>query len=242
VPRKVQIVCATMGFLFVVFLFGGIICAHFLPPVGADWSADRVAAHYRDHAGGIRLGAVLMMLGAGMTAPWSALLAAHMKRIEGSFSPLTYMYLIASAAGFVAIFMPVMIFMAASYRPERAPELTQLLNDLAWIPFITNGPPAIVQALSFGTAVLSDRSAKPAFPRWVGYFNYWEALSFLPACILVFFKTGPFAWHGALSFWLPATTFGTWFIVMGVMMLRALPPKSDRPTGEDDEIILRQLA
>lgn len=236
--RKVQIVCASMGFVFVVVLFGGIIAASMFPPFSPDSTAAETAAWYQEHTTGIRFGMVLMMFGALMTAPWGALLAAHIKRIEGEFSPLTYTFLAATAAGCVAIFMPVMIFSAAAFRPDRAAEITQAMNDMAWIPFIMNGPPAITQAVVFGAAVLMDKRVRPAFPRWSAYYSWWVAFGFLPACILLFFKTGPFAWNGILSFWLAAVVFGTWFITMSVLMLKALPPKEERVPNEDDDLIL----
>jgi len=236
--RKVQIVCASMGFAFVVVLFGGIIVAGMLPPFSPSAGAEEVAAWYQDNTNGIRFGMVLMMFGALMTAPWGALLAAHIKKVEGEFTPLTYTFLAATAAGCVAIFMPVMIFSAAAFRPERSAEITQTLNDMAWIPFIMNGPPAITQAIVLGAAILMDKRARPAFPRWAGYYNFWVGFGFLPACILLYFKSGPFAWNGVLSFWLAAVVFGTWFITMSILMLRALPEREERPETADDELIL----
>jgi len=220
--RLTQIACASCGFVFVVVLFGGIIAAGWIPPVAPSDTAEEVSRYYAEHANGIRTMAVMVMFGAGLTIPFAALMATHVRRMEGGpFAPLFAVNLIAGAAGVVAIFMPAMLLGAAAYRPERSPELTQALNDLAWVPFIMNGPPAIAQAVSFGMAVLGDKSDRPAFPRWLGFYNFWVAFCFLPACILVYFKTGPFAWDGLLSFWLAATVFGTYFLIMGVMFIRA---------------------
>lgn len=220
--RKIQIACASSGILFVALLFGGIVAAGWFPPIHPDLTAEQTAAEWASHTNGIRLASVLIMFGAGMTIPFLALQAAHVRRMEGgSFTPLAWANLAAGTAGVAAIFMPAMIFAAASYRPERSPEITQALSDLGWIPFIMNGPPAITQAVTFGIAVLIDRNTVRAFPRWMGYYSFWVAFCFLPACILPFFKTGPFAWNGLLSFWLAAVVFGTYFIVMTVMMIRA---------------------
>jgi hypothetical protein len=222
VSRPIQIACAWCGILFVFVLFGGIIAAGWIPPIQPSHSADQVARYYQEHANGIRTMAVMVMFGAGLTIPFAALMATHVRRMEGSsFAPLFAVNLIGGAAGACAIFMPAMLLGAAAYRPDRSPEITQALNDLAWVPFIMNGPPAIAQAVSFGLAVLGDRSERPAFPRWLGFYNFWVAFCFLPACILVYFKHGPFAWNGLLSFWLAATVFGTYFIIMGVMFIRA---------------------
>lgn len=220
--RQIQIACASCGIAFVFVLFGGILAAGWIPPVAPSDSAAEVASYYQEHANGIRTMAVMVMFGAGLTIPFSALLCTHVRRMEGTqFAPLFAINMIAGCAGVVAIFMPAMLLGATAYRPERTPELTQALNDLAWVPFIMNGPPAIAQAVSFGIAVLGDKSDRPAFPRWLGFYNFWVAFCFLPACILVYFKTGPFAWNGLLSFWLAATVFGTYFIIMGVMLIKA---------------------
>lgn len=225
--RKVQIACASSGFLLVVLLFGGLLAAHWIPPVSPNETADQIAARYAAHANGIRLGAVLMLFGAGFTVPLGALIAAHIKKIEGAFSPLAYIQIIGAAGGLVAISIPVMIFGVAAFRPDRDPHLIQLLSDLGWVPFIMNGPPAILQAVSFGVAILQDRREKPAFPRWLGYFNFWAAFCFLPAFLLLFFKTGPFAWNGLLSFWLAAALFGGWFLIVPIMLLRAVPRRGE---------------
>lgn len=223
--RPIQIACASCGFMLVVLLFGGLLAAHWIPPVSPAESAQHIADRYRDHAGGIRLGAVLMLFGAGFTVPLGALIAAHIKQVEGEFSPLAYIQLIGAAGGLVAISVPVLIFGAASFRPERDIHLTQLLNDLGWVPFIMNGPPAILQAVSFGVAILKDERPSAPFPRWLAYYNFWAAFCFLPAFLLLFFKHGPFAWNGLLSFWLAAALFGGWFLVCSVMLLRAVPPR-----------------
>jgi len=227
--RPVQLVCASCGFLLVILLFGGIIASGWMPPLSPSESAAEIAARYTDHTNGIRVGAVMMLWGAGATVPVGCLIAAHIRRIEGDFSPLAYIQLVGCAGGLIAITLPVLFFGVAAFRPERGADLTLLINDLAWVPFIINGVPAVLQAVSWGVAILSDRSGAPAFPRWLGYFNFWAAFSFLPAFLLLFFKTGPFAWNGLLSFWLAATLFGCWFIVAAVMLIRAAP-KAASPT------------
>jgi len=228
--RPVHLVCASCGFLLVVLLFGGIIASGWMPPLSPSESATEIAARYAEHTSGIRVGAVMMLWGAGATVPVGCLIAAHIRKVEGEFSPLTYIQVVGCAGGLIAITMPVLFFGVAAFRPERGADLTLMLNDLGWIPFIINGVPAILQAVSWGIAILSDRREEPPFPRWLGYFNFWAAFSFLPAFLLLFFTTGPFAWNGLLSFWLPATLFGGWFLVASVMLIRAAP-KAASPTA-----------
>jgi hypothetical protein len=219
--KKIQILCASSGFLFVVLLFAGLLTTGFFPPPSPELSATEVAARWNDHPNLIRLGLVIMMFGAVATAPLVAAVSVQLKRIGPHATVLSYTQMLCGGAGIVAVFMPIMIMMAAAYRPDRDPDLIMLINDLAWIPFIINGPPAIFQCVSIGIAVLVDKRGTPIYPRWVGYLNLWIAFTFLPACLLLFFKTGPFAWNGLLSFWLAASTFGGWFLLMSVMTIRA---------------------
>lgn len=81
-----------------------------------------------------------------------------------------------------------MIWITALFRPKRSIEATPTLNDTAWLLFV-------------GLCA-------------AGFLNIWIALLFMPAAIMSFFKSGPFAWNGLLSFWVPATVFGAGFYVM----------------------------
>jgi hypothetical protein len=56
----------------------------------------------------------------------------------------------------------------------------------------------MIQNFAIGTAILSDRSN--ILPRWVGYMNFWVALSFVPDVLAYFFKAGPFSWRGLFVF------------------------------------------
>ncbi|WP_010229128.1 MULTISPECIES: DUF4386 family protein [unclassified Pseudonocardia] len=216
-----QIFCASCGLAMLLLLFGGLVAAGWVPPVAPSESAETVASRFVENANGIRVGMILILFGATCTVPFGGLLAAHMKQIEGRFSPLTYVQIACTASGLLVIALPALVFVVAAYRPGRDPQLLLLLSDLGWISFIMNGGALMLQTLSFGTAVLLDRRVDAPFPRWLGYFGLWAAFCFLPAFVLVFFTTGPFAWNGLLSFWLAAALFGGWFLVCGAMLIRA---------------------
>ena len=77
-----------------------------------------------------------------------------------------------------------------------------------------------------GLAIVSDNHERPVFARWLGYFNIWVAILFLPGGLITFFKSGPFAWNGLLAFWLPLTVFFLWYIVMFFALLKAIRQRS----------------
>jgi hypothetical protein len=53
------------------------------------------------------------------------------------------------------------------------------------------------------------------------------ALVFVPAALIPFFKTGPFAWNGVLSFWLPVGLFVVWLFVMWSVLTKAIRSQYD---------------
>ncbi len=80
---------------------------------------------------------------------------------------------------------------------------------------------------AFGLAALMDKRETPIFPRWSGFFSLWIVVLSLPALVLPLFKTGPFAWNGLFAFWLAATIFGIWLIVMTRLLLTAIDRQTD---------------
>jgi len=154
-----------------------------------------------------------LLAAAGLQAPFGALMAIRIRQMEGGrYSPLAYTQLVGTGLAVVAIIMPTFAFAAASYRPERDPQITQALNDLGWLPFVMNWPAATIQCLAIGFAILGATHA--IWPRWLGYFNLWCAFIFAAGGLVVLFKDGVFAWNGLLAFWMVAVFFGLWFLIM----------------------------
>jgi hypothetical protein len=145
-----------------------------------------------------------------------------MRRTERDFPVLTATQLVAGAVTVVFLTVPVLIWTVAAFRPERTPELIQLMSDFGWIMLIMTFPPFFVQLVAIGLAIVSDNHERPVFARWLGYFNIWVAILFLPGGLITFFKSGPFAWNGLLAFWLPLTVFFLWYIVMFFALIRAI--------------------
>ena len=219
---KTQTLCAWSGFVGANLFFGGLLIMGFIPPLLPSSNAADIAAIYQANTNGIRLGAILIMMAGGFVAPMFAAIAVQMKRIEGSEAPvLTYTQIITGAGGLFLFIVPAMVFTAAAFRPERTPEITQTINDLAWIitvmPFILG----FMQNLSIGFCIIGDKRTQPIMPRWVGFLNIWIAILFVPGCLITFFKLGPFAWNGLIGFWLPALAFGPWFLVMPYFVSKA---------------------
>ena len=66
-------------------------------------------------------------------------------------------------------------------------------------------------------------------PRWVAYFNLWCACLISPAALIEFFKVGPFAYNGIISFWFIYLVFFGWIVIMSVVVLKALTKIANAP-------------
>jgi hypothetical protein len=222
VNRSSQLACAWAGVLtLVLFGIGLGVLAQFIPPPRADDSLQEVVDLYTEDPDRLRAGLVVIMVAGGLFAPFAAGISVQLKRIEGRYSPMTYTQLACGAVNVLLIAMPVLFMLAAGFRPDRDPEVTQALHDLAWIPFVMAFPPVLIQQLSIAFAIFSN-AEQQIFPRWLGYFNAWCALLLVPGALVPFFKSGPFAWHGVFEFWLAGTIFFGWIVVMTVMLFRAV--------------------
>ena len=195
------------------FLFPG-----FLHPMSPTMSAAEVAGFYRDEAARIRYSMILFnWFGVGLV-PVVVLLALQVRRMAHRTPILSYS-LIACAGGPPALFLIAnMFWLLGAFRPDRAPELTMLFNDLAWITFSVMVSYLIAQCLLLALAIYWDRNDTRVFRPWVAHFNVATAVALMPAAFTALALDGPFAWDGLLSFWLKNIAIATWIIVMGVVL------------------------
>jgi hypothetical protein len=220
--RRTQLICAWCGPLFLLFFGLGMVpLAGLLPPPTAHDTAAQVVKLYTSHHARRQAGFTLMLVATGFIGPWVAVISAQLRRIGERVTALVYGQLVTGASLIFVVLAPVMAMIVASFRPERDPQITQALNDLAWIPFIMVFPPLAAQMVCIALAIFSD-DAEQVFPRWVAYLNVWCAVLLVPAVLLPFFKTGPFAWEGIFQFWLAALIFFGWMAVMSVMLIKVV--------------------
>lgn len=226
--RAAETVCAILGFglygfLMVVALY---FLAGFIPPHSPSLSAEQVAEIYRGNANGIRAGMLLFMIGSGLFGVQMALIYNYMRRIEvaNALSPMlsSIQMLCGAVTTAVAFMLPAMFFSIAAFRPERAPELTQLMNDIGWFFLVFPFGAFMTQSIAIGFCILSDRSALPLLPRWLGFLSIFDGFTGFAGATLPFFKTGPFAWSGFFPFWLVLGMFGAWTLAMLVCLLKAI--------------------
>lgn len=218
---KYQSLAAQCGFafeiLYTIFWAG---FGHNLPPASPNLSAQDLASIFAQHHNAILFGNCVAALVGILWVPWTAQLAVVMWRIEGSSPVLTIIEVIGGALTAWALMFCPAIWAAAAFRPDADPNTVRMLNDVGFILFnITYGITS-VQAIAAGLAGLADKSSIPVFPRWVSCWAIFTGLSFLPITAMPFFKTGPLAWNGAITFWALFGTYFIWTASMGVYMAK----------------------
>lgn len=242
--RTVHKLCAWSGTLILVTMaVGFILLAGFIPTRSPGQSAQETAQFIIEHRDRIRWGLILCMFSACLLVPFAASMAIQMRRIEGRF-PVLALIEFGSGTIFSLEFIYLMFFwQTATFRPERSPELIQLLNDMAWIPFVGLTSTAVLQVATFGVVILGDRRDRPVFPRWLGYYNLWVALMFTPGTFNVFFHSGILAWNGIVAWYIPLAVFATWAVINPIYLSKAVDTMDSDPlvatsTGpaESDEL------
>jgi len=218
---KYQLASAWCGPAFVVtFILFWMIAGHNLPNPSPALSADEISVRYHEYLGSLRLGFIVSLVVIVLYMPWTALLSAQMARIEGPFPVLTYLQLLGGGLTVMVVSFSAMFWVTGAFRPERDPALIQLLSDTGWLCIDTQYACTTLQMVAAALVGLADKSKEPLFPRWVCFLTIWCGLSFIPASLTGVLKTGPFAWNGILSFYIPYAAWLAWFAVASLYMIR----------------------
>jgi hypothetical protein len=234
-----QQLCIWAGPLMLfMFALGFMVLAGYLPPPSAELTPRQLVHRLSEHTDLFRLGMLVTMAGFALMVPWAVGIAARVQLSEGSVPVLTYVQLGSVAIGSLIGQFATWIFEAATYRlHDTSPMIIRTLHDLGWFTFLAPWPSFTVWCLAQGIAILRDDRAVPGMPRWSGYLSIWTGLLFLPACLIFWFKHGPFSWNGLVAFYIPVFIFFIWVVGMTVPALRSL--RTDR---EEEAAVARPPA
>jgi hypothetical protein len=223
VEAKVQRVLIWTGPAMLVLWIGAFfLIAGFFPPSPPSSTADQIVGLYAASPGAIKLGMVISMAGSALLVPWAVAISGQLKRIDGA-KALADVQMASCALLSLEFITPIAVWMAAAYRYDgRAADVTESLHDLGWILFVCVIWSLWVQLVAIGAAVFLDRRPDPVVPRWCGYVSFWVALLILPAGLVLFFKTGPFAWNGLIGIYVPLVAFVAWIVSLTIAIHRSL--------------------
>ncbi|MGV0745910.1 hypothetical protein [Mycolicibacterium sp. XJ870] len=214
--------------LWITPFFGGVLFVAlvafpgFWPPMSPELTAEQVADFYQQNSTMIRFSMITLNLCAIMLIPFFMVIVVQMKRMATPSQVLAYSFLAATANGATLLAIADIFWLVAAFRPDRDPELIQLLNDLGWLIFIAPVGMVVVGNICLALAVLLDAGEEPVFPRWVAPFSLATAAAMTPAACAVIFRSGPLAWDGAISFWLRNIAFALFIAVMFFVVRNAI--------------------
>jgi hypothetical protein len=208
--------------LVVIWLAAFFLFPGFVHPMSPRASAVQVADFYRDHTARIRYSMILLNWFCVALIPLLMLIVERMRGMAHRTPILRYCMIGVAGAAPIAFLTSTVFWLLAAFQPERDPELTQLLNDLAWITFTCGVPFLVAQCGFLALAIKTDAQAHPVFPGWVAAFNLVVALALLPAAFAGLAKSGPLAWDGLISFWLKNIAIAAWVAGMAVVLGRGL--------------------
>ena len=227
--RAQQVILWSAPVLALVLLVLFAVFPGFLLPMSPNMSAAEVGEFYRDNRPLIQFSQVGFNLFGILIVPFFVLIMVQMQRMRSESHLYAFSYLTSVVAGATLFALSNIFFAVAAFRPDRGDDLTQVLNDLAWIVFIAPIGMLVAQFVLLALAVYADDRRAPVFPRWVGHYAVLTALVMAPSAGAAVFRHGPLAWDGLVSFWLRNGAFALFVAVMFVVLRTALR----RQAGQD---------
>lgn len=220
---QTQLLCLWAGVASVFFFFLALLVMGMLPPPAATLSPDELVAHFAENPFGTKFGLMLGMAASTLFAPWSVVLFLQAKRAEGGEPVAAYVILGVGLVNCVAFILPFNFWAPALYRPDAAPELVRMFHDLGWLEFWMLLYPYVLQTIAVAYVGLTFKGSGPnPFPRRFCYVSLWTGIGVLPASMVIFFYTGPFAWDGLFVFYLPCTFFCIYYIYAFIVVYKAI--------------------
>jgi hypothetical protein len=197
----------------VLLLIGFWPLARFIPPPSANDTAVQIAHFYQHDTTAIRAGLLIVFVSFMTYEPLVAVVTRLMLRRSPN-NAMAWLQLGAGTGSWLFLLVPTMVLSAAAFRPDRAPDVTQALHDIGWFFFFMGFVPFVVQSIAITVFVLEDTGEGALFPRWVAYFGIAFEVLFVLGGLCTFFKTGPFAFQGLLTYWVPLGMYGAEVLVL----------------------------
>jgi len=222
--RTPQLLCLWSGpVMLLLFWFGFMYCAGYLPPPSADLAPAQLVLRIQNNLAGFRIGMLVTMIGFSLMVPWAAGIAAVVRSSEGHDPVLSQTQIACAAIGSLIGQGATWIFEVVADRlNDTDPFVIRALHDLAWFTFLAPWPSFTIWCFAQAMAILRDTRQPPALPRWCGFLSLWTGILFVPACLIFWFKVGPFSWNGLIAFYVPVFIFFIWVVGLTVPALMSL--------------------
>lgn len=219
--------------VIVALIFAQGYLMGFIPGVSPSLTAEQAAQRFIDNRNGILIGCLIQCIFWSLWNTWAIAIAMYIRKMERGMPILTYASIANIGGGYVFFLLIPMTWAVIAFRAETIdPSIVQIMNDWVWFDWLYTWPPFALWMVIIGVAVLMDHNSPRIFPRWVAFYNFWSALLIFPAGLIGFFKTGPFAYDGAISFWFAVAVFFGWMVTMTIVGFRATAVEEKRQRSQ----------
>jgi hypothetical protein len=226
-----------------VFLWSGVVVVvallfaqgymmGFVPGISPNLSAEETARIFIERKDSILLGSLIQCICWTFYGTWAIPIIAFIRKSERGMPLLTYASLVNVGGGWVFFILIPMTWTAIAFRAETLdPQIVQIMNDWVWFDWLFTWPSFSVWMFIIAAAIFMDKGVPTVYPRWVAFFNVWAGILISPAGLIGFFKKGPFAYDGMISFWFAVLVFFGWMVVMTVVSFQAVSVVDRRQRG-----------
>jgi hypothetical protein len=182
-----------------------------VPPPSATLSPADVAAFYAGNASRIKLGAVVASWTSGFMVPFTVVIALQLARLEEGKPVWSVLAFAGGILSSMFLVFPPILWGVAAYTPNRLPEVTAAIHEVAMLTLVTTEQFYIFLFITISVVGLRARpDPNTAFPRWLCWATLFITVFIEVGALAFLFKSGPFSWNGLFIFWLPFGLFFVW--------------------------------
>lgn len=190
----------------------------FVPGISPNLPAEELKQIFIDRKIPILIGTLIQCIFWSFWFTWAMAVVVFIRKMERGIPILTYISIANIGGGYVFFLLIPMTWATMAFRAETVDaNVLQIMNDWVWFDWLFTWPPFSIWMFVIAIAIFCDHNLPTLYPRWVAYFNLWCGFLIFPAGLIGFFKTGPFAYDGEISFWFAVAVFFGWICVMTVV-------------------------
>ncbi|MGQ0625467.1 MAG: hypothetical protein ACT4PP_12565 [Sporichthyaceae bacterium] len=225
--------CCNLAFVALTAI-GWLGIAHFILPAEANLTAEETKEWFTDtHRTGVILGCTIFYIAAGLLTPGSIAFGISLSKIEGRHPVWSYTTAVCGVFISLIIFFNCCAWIVAAYRPENSADIIQAWNDWAWFAFLLGWIYLSIEMVASAIVELLDNRSRPMIPRWLTWYTLAGAVTIFFAAGPAFTKSGPFAYHGLLAFYVPVVIWGSYITLTTYFMIKELDRVESVGANED---------
>lgn len=216
---------------------GWLGIAHFYHPARADLGMNATKVWFSEtHHWGTIIGCSVFYVAAGILTPGSIMFGIMLAKIEGRRPVWSFTTAVCGVFISLIVFLNACAWIVSAYRRESGSDVIQAFYDWAWFAFLLGWIYLAIEMAATGVVELMDHRDQPMVPRWFTWLTFAGALTLFFAAGPAFLKSGPFAYHGLLAFYVPVAVWGGYLTITTWFMLKELGREAESARDATSEV------